>query len=224
MTDRQIHYALLNGRPLIHAAKNKALCQHAELLQAADRFADPARLQGIVPWDALHDPTRPVEVWNFHRQPGTFVREQLDHFLKGYYRDLQQSQPNYIEIVGEKITIQNMIRPLAMEYCINYIHHRPGFGAAPQSRLRRRRGERRLCRDPAGTSRWTCSAFADLLAFHRPRGTSLHHPGVRTTRDTGCGRCSSEGRPDLAKSPQCDIVSGCHGCKGHLRLGLGQVQ
>jgi hypothetical protein len=44
-----------------------------------------------------------------------FVRDELDSFLKGYYRDLMQSQPNHIEIIGEKNTIRGIIRPVAME-------------------------------------------------------------------------------------------------------------
>ena len=50
------------------------------------------------------DPTRPVQVWQCHREPSSFIRSEMDQFLKGYYRDLQQSQANHFEIVGEKKT------------------------------------------------------------------------------------------------------------------------
>jgi hypothetical protein len=75
-------------------------------------------LKGLIPFEAIEDPTRPVEAWNFHRGMGPFLREEFDQFLKGYYRDLQQSQPNHMEIVGEKNTIDNIIRPVAAEFCI----------------------------------------------------------------------------------------------------------
>lgn len=59
-----------------------------------------------------------------------FMRRELDRFLKGFYRDLQQSQPNQIEIVWEKNTVASIIRPVAMEYCIPFTIGR-GYSSLP---------------------------------------------------------------------------------------------
>jgi hypothetical protein len=119
LTDRQIHYALLNDPPLIHAGKPGSRYQNTTAsYKALCELLTRARLAGRIPFSAIHDPTRPVEVWNVYPQPAPYLREQLAEFLQGYYRDLQQSQANQIEIVGEKNTIERIVSPVAAEYCI----------------------------------------------------------------------------------------------------------
>src|SRR5262249_20612168 len=106
LSDRQIHYALLNHPPLIHASKpDSRYANNEKSYKACIDLLSRARLFGLIPWRAIHDPTRPVTQWSVHRDQSYFVREQLDDFLKGYYRDLMQSQPNHVEIIGEKNTI-----------------------------------------------------------------------------------------------------------------------
>src|SRR4051794_8696172 len=58
------------------------------------------------------------------------MRKQIDGFLMNYYRDLMQSQPNHVEIVGEKNTILSSIRPVASEFCISYTIGR-GYSSLP---------------------------------------------------------------------------------------------
>src|SRR5581483_1223905 len=76
------------------------------------------RLQGLIPWEAIADPTRLVVTRDVRREIGSFIHRQLDDFLKGYYLHLQISQPHHIEIVGEKNTVESIIRPVAIEYRI----------------------------------------------------------------------------------------------------------
>jgi len=119
MSDRQIHYALLNDPPRIHARKPHSV--YANDLKSYKALTDllaRARLAGDIPFEAIADPTRPVTVWGVHRDCQMFLRQELDTFLKGYYRDLMQSQPNHIEIVAEKNTVHPILRPVAAEYCI----------------------------------------------------------------------------------------------------------
>jgi hypothetical protein len=173
LTDRQIHYALLNDPPLIHASKPgsryrndkpsyKRLC---ELLTRA-------RLAGEIEFAAIHDPTRPVLLWDCHREPTPFIREQVDGFLEGYYRDLQQSQPNHIEIVGEKNTIDNIIRPVAMEYCIPLTIGR-GYSSLPPRYDMARRFRR------SGKERLILLALSDF----DPEGEDIAHSFARSMRD-----------------------------------------
>jgi hypothetical protein len=119
LTDRQVHYYLLNDPPLIHASKSGSRYQNNQT--SYKRLCDLvtcARLEGFIPFHCLHDPTRTVEVWNRPQSIGPFVRQDIDQFLKGYYRDLMQSQPNHVEILGEKNTLSSILRPVADEYCI----------------------------------------------------------------------------------------------------------
>src|SRR5262249_35424110 len=68
--------------------------------------------------------------WDVYRSVAPYLRRQLDGLFKGYYRDLQQSQPNHIEIIGEKNTIEGVLRPVAMEYTIPYTIGR-GYTSLP---------------------------------------------------------------------------------------------
>jgi hypothetical protein len=95
-------------------------------------------LTGTIPWKVIHDPTRPVETWDFDRDPSTFIRREIDGFLKNYYRDLQQSQPNHIEIVAEKNTIESIIRPVASDYCIPYVIERGNCSMEPRYQVAER--------------------------------------------------------------------------------------
>ncbi len=141
LSDRQIHYALLNDPPLIHASK--ADSTYANTKQRYKSLVDlltRARLERVIPMQAIADETRPVTIWDVHRDPQGFVRRELDRFLKGYWRDLMQSQPNHVEIVGEKNTIAPIIRPVAARYCIpmtigrGFCSLRPRFDMAERFR------------------------------------------------------------------------------------------
>jgi ParB-like chromosome segregation protein Spo0J len=130
---RQIFYLLLNisPPPLVHAGKPDSKYRNSlECYRAVDDLCVRARLTGVIPFSAIHDPTRPVVTWNVYGEPAPFIRSQLDNFLKGYYRNLMQSQPNHIEIIGEKNTIAGVIRPVAMDYTIPYTIGR-GYSSLP---------------------------------------------------------------------------------------------
>ena len=130
---RQIFYRILNlvPPPLIHASKpDSVYANNIQCYKAVDELTVRARLAGLIPWDAISDTTRPVVTWNVFQEPAPFIRGQLDRFLKGYYRDLMQSQPNHIEIIGEKNTIEGIIRPVANDYVIPYTIGR-GYSSLP---------------------------------------------------------------------------------------------
>ena len=64
------------------------------------------RIEGVIPWEAIDDDTRPIDLNQFYNNPAEFVRQDLERFLKGYWRNRQESQPNHIEIVIEKLTVR----------------------------------------------------------------------------------------------------------------------
>jgi hypothetical protein len=119
LSDRQIHYALLNNPPLRHA--KRAASRYANNSASYQDLTDlltRARLTGDIPWHAIADPTRPVGIWRTYKSVGPFVRDELDGFLQGYWRDYLQSQPNHIEIVAEKLTVRGILRRIAQEYAM----------------------------------------------------------------------------------------------------------
>ncbi len=131
LCDRSIHYALLNDPPLTHASKpdstySATVPSYKKLCELLTR----ARLAGRIPMKAIADKTRPVTTWKAYSSVQPFIGDEVDSCFKGYYRDVMQSQPNHIEIVGEKNTIESIIRPVAMQYRISLTIGR-GFCSLP---------------------------------------------------------------------------------------------
>jgi hypothetical protein len=131
LTDRQIHYYLLNDPPLIHASKPHSIyVNHKDSYKALTELLTRARLAGDIPFHCIHDPTRPVETWRHPQSVAPFVRQEVDYFLKGYRRDLMQSQANHFEIVAEKNTVAGLVKTVAGEYSIPYTIGR-GYSSLP---------------------------------------------------------------------------------------------
>ncbi|MGA2621072.1 MAG: ParB N-terminal domain-containing protein [Thermoguttaceae bacterium] len=128
---RGIHYPLLNDPPLIHASKpSSTYANTLESYKALDDLLTRARIFGVIPMGCIDDETRPVITWDAHRTAGDFIARELAGFLKGYWRDLMQSQPNHLEIVGEKNTLHPILKPVAAQYCIPLTSGR-GFASVP---------------------------------------------------------------------------------------------
>jgi hypothetical protein len=136
LTDRQIHYNLLNHPPLKHASKPESVyVNDVKSYKALCELLTRGRLTGAVPFDAISDPTRHVVSWKRFSSVAPFINGELNGLFKGYYRDLQRSQPNQIEIVGEKNTIESIIRPVAMEYGVPYTIGRGYSSLDPRKKM-----------------------------------------------------------------------------------------
>jgi len=136
---RQIHYALLNDPPLIHAGKSGSVYRNVQTCyKALDDLLVRARLEGLIPFEVIADETRPVLEFDCHRDGQSFIRQELDVFLKGYWRDLMQSQPNHVEILAEKNTIAPILRPVAEEFCIPMTTGRGYCSLPPRFEITRR--------------------------------------------------------------------------------------
>jgi ParB-like chromosome segregation protein Spo0J len=133
LTVRQIHYALLNDPPLVNASNPESRYRNdRSSYKALSALGLNARVKGLLPWEAIHDPTRQVTVWDCHPSPQPFIARQVDDFLKGYWRDLLQSQPNHIEVVIEKATVENIVRDVAMGYCLPVTPERGQCSGSPR--------------------------------------------------------------------------------------------
>lgn len=136
---RQIHYALLNDPPLKHASKpNSVYKNDVSSYKNLINLTTRARLDGSISMSAIDDSTRPVKSWNTYRGPQDFVEEQLREFMSGYWRDLMQSQPDHIEILAEKNTIQSIVNRVAMKYCIPTVTGRGYCSISPREGMMQR--------------------------------------------------------------------------------------
>ena len=131
ISERQIHYNLLNNPPLKHASKPDSYYRNdLESSKALSDLVTRARIEGRIPEDAIGDETRPVVIWRCDRNVGDFIHREVDQFLKGYWRDPMQSQPNHVEVLVEKNTVANVLEPVAEEFGIPITSGR-GFSSLP---------------------------------------------------------------------------------------------
>ncbi len=173
LSDRQIHYGLLNNPPLTHASKlNSRYGNTPQCYKMLTELLTRARLEGQIPMNAISDPTRPVNVWNVFADVQVFQRRELNNLFKGYWRNLMQSQPMHIEIIGEKNTIFPVIRPIAAQYTIPLTIGR-GFCSLPPryaiAERYRRSGKDKLC--------------LLILSDFDPDGEEIAHSVARSLRD-----------------------------------------
>ena len=170
---RSVHYALLNDPPLIHARKpHSRYANNLSSYKATIDLTARARIAGLIPWEAVDDETRPFTNWKRYQSIAPFLRDEFDSFLKGYYRNYQQSQPNHIEIVGEKNTIKSIIHPVAMEFGIPFTIGRGYSSLPPRQKMEgrfRKSGKERL--------------IVLSLSDDDPEGEDIPHSFARSMRD-----------------------------------------
>jgi hypothetical protein len=173
LSDRSIHYHLLTDPPLRHAKKIGSRYQNdrASYQDLCDLLTR-ARLVGEIPFAAIADPTRTVAAWSVYDDVGTYVRSRLENLFDDYWRDLMQTQPKHIEIVGEKNTLQGVIREVAMEYCIPYTIGRGYCSLDPRHQMSQR--YRR-----SGKSKLIILVISDF----DPEGEDIPHSFARSMRD-----------------------------------------
>ncbi len=119
---RSVHYALLNAPPLRNCGKNATLRTRYENNEKSYKdlcdLCARLRLAGRLSWNAINDETRPFDLSTMDATPATYFERELHWFLRGYRRDLLQSQPHHIEIIGEKNTVRSTLKPVADEFCM----------------------------------------------------------------------------------------------------------
>jgi hypothetical protein len=130
LSDRMIHYRLLNDPPLRHASKHLKYRNDYASYHDLCNLLTRARLAGIVPMEAIADATRPVTTWRTWPDVGAYLRDETKDLFRGFWRNLQQSQPNHIELLIEKNTMVPILRPVAERFCIPLTSAR-GFSSIP---------------------------------------------------------------------------------------------
>ena len=128
---RRIHYLLLNDPPLCHDSKPKSkYVNNPTCYKKLTNLLSRARLTGEVPIQAIEDTTRPVLEGGGFDTVGMYIGQEIENFLTGYYRNLQQGQPHHIEIILEKNALRTVIEEVAREYCIPITTTR-GYASIP---------------------------------------------------------------------------------------------
>jgi len=131
VSERSVHYNLLSDPPLRNTASGLKYINDKRSSKDLSDLITRARAAGIISWDDISDDTRPSIKWRVHADARTFIRDSVDGFMKGYYRDLMVSQPNHIEILVEKNTVFSIVKKVAMEYCIPITSGRGNSSKAP---------------------------------------------------------------------------------------------
>jgi hypothetical protein len=122
--------------------------------------------------DAIDDETRPITIWNVHNDVSSFLRRELNDFLKGYYRNLMLSQPNHIEVVVEKNTVAGIIAPVCGEFCIPMTSGRGYSSLPPRAKMAQRFTK-------SGKQRLVVIFVSDF----DPEGENIGHSFARSMRD-----------------------------------------
>ena len=130
-SDRKVFYLLLNIPGLLRNDVRKTPFRNDDkCYQDVTDMLTRLRLDRSIPFNAIVDETRPVVIWNTHRHVGTFIAEQTENFLCGYWRDLLQSQPNHVELLVEKNTVASALRGVSMKYTMPMTSGR-GYSSLP---------------------------------------------------------------------------------------------
>ena len=121
VTVRQVHYGLLNNPPLRNSSSGSQRATYENDAKSYDDLTDlltRARLSGLVSWESISDETRSRSGLHYSKDAATFVDIETYHFLRSYRRDLLQSQPDHVELILEKLTVQGIIEPIASKFCV----------------------------------------------------------------------------------------------------------
>ena len=124
LTVRQIHYQLLNDPPLTQVTKTSKYSDpdrnryknDKRSYDALKTLLTHARYSGEVGMAVIDDPTRPKFEPQVFDSVSEFVGKHTDWFLTGFQRNLQVDQPRHIEVLGEKGTLQQILKPVCREY------------------------------------------------------------------------------------------------------------
>jgi hypothetical protein len=139
LTDRRVHYLLLNNPPLRHDKKPESVyVNDKNSYKACTNLLLRARLTADIPWASIEDTTRPIQRGGGFSTFEEFVVQETEDFLTNYSRNLMQGQPRHIEIMLEKNALRTVIESVAREYCIPCTTGRGFSSLSPRHDLYRR--------------------------------------------------------------------------------------
>jgi ParB-like nuclease domain len=133
LTVRQVHYKLLNDPPLTQTTKDRSerwrYKNDSASYNKLSGLLVSARYLGHVPLSALDDPTRISKDYEFGTWDSVadFIEQETSGFLTGYQRHRLEGQKNHVELLIEKNTLLNVVRPVAEKFMLPHSVNR-GYG------------------------------------------------------------------------------------------------
>ena len=139
LTDRRVHYLLLNNPPLRHDKKpNSTYANDKSSYKALTNLLIRARLNNDIPMDCIEDSTRPIQLGGGFSSVEQFIAQETENYLLGYSRNLMQGQPKHIEIMLEKNALRTVLEPVAREFNIPMTTGRGFSSLSPRYEVYRR--------------------------------------------------------------------------------------
>lgn len=176
---RQVHYALLNKPPLISKPKKSKFKKEyyryrndKTSYNALIELLTQARYLNEVSMSAIDDPTRPSFRNRGFFSVAEFIEREMKGFLTGYHRDMQRDQPRHIEMLGEKNTLLQILKPVCEEFYVPLTLAR-GYASIP------------VWRDMAqrfANSEKTAMTLV-VVSDYDPEGFDLADDAIRSLRD-----------------------------------------
>lgn len=169
---RGVHYPLLNSRFYRNLRQQIVYRNDRNSYSATSDLLTRMRLNGELPWEAFTDPTRPVKQFQAFQDARQFIRQEAERLFDGYWRDLLQTQMNYVECLVEKNTVYHMALKVTRRYQIPTISGRGFTSIDPWHELYQRyiaSGKQRL--------------IVIILSDFDPEGEMIPQVGGRTLRD-----------------------------------------
>ena len=107
LTLRQVYYQLVAAEYIENRQSQ---------YQALSKLLKQARIEGLIPWEAIEDRIRRHHDNTGYMNARQYVDTQLHYFLKDYQRNYQQGQPVYLEIWIEKDALSRIFESEADKY------------------------------------------------------------------------------------------------------------
>jgi hypothetical protein len=82
------------------------------------RLVTQARITGEISFSKIKDTTRPIIQYKGMKNVRDYITDEVNGFLKGYRRDLLQSQQNHIVVAVEKDTLRDTVASVTKKYTI----------------------------------------------------------------------------------------------------------
>jgi len=81
-------------------------------------FLKNARIDGEIDWEDIEDRTRVFHNLSGFYDKESFIQQELDNFLIDYYRNLTQTQEQYIEVWIEKDALSSLFSKICYNYTV----------------------------------------------------------------------------------------------------------
>lgn len=118
---RQIHYKLCNYKFRKNTKYKKTFYENSRTCyQDLSKLVISMRIAKLISWGDIDDETRPSYGETGRDDVGETIKSNLERFLSYHSRNCLQSQPNYIEVVGEKLTVESIIKKSHYKYGVPY--------------------------------------------------------------------------------------------------------